>query len=97
MFEETGLTIGHPGPQIARRITTFQTPDGDTVQADERYFLIRTNNPQLSNERWTELEHEVMTEGGWWSLADLRSTAEQIWPDNLTDILAAAGVSPASR
>jgi 8-oxo-dGTP diphosphatase len=95
MFEETGLIIGHPGPQIARRITTFQTPDGETVQADERYFLIRTSNPQLSEERWTELEREVMTESRWWSLADLRSTEEQIWPDNLIAILVKAGVSPA--
>jgi 8-oxo-dGTP diphosphatase len=95
MFEETGLIIGDPGPQIARRIATFQTPDGDTVQADERYFLIRTSNPQLSDERWTQLEHEVMTESRWWSLADLRSTEEQIWPDNLIAILVKAGVSPA--
>jgi hypothetical protein len=95
MFEETGLIIGDPGPQIARRIATFQTPDGDTVQADERYFLIRANDAQLCNERWTELEREVMAEGRWWSLADLRSTEEQIWPENLTDILIRAGVTAA--
>jgi 8-oxo-dGTP diphosphatase len=58
----TGLTIGHPGPQVARRIVSFQTPDGDAAQADKRYFLIRANNLQLSDERWTELERQVMTE-----------------------------------
>jgi 8-oxo-dGTP pyrophosphatase MutT (NUDIX family) len=97
MFEETGLIIGDPGAQIARRIATFQTPDGDTVQADERYFLIRANNLQLSDERWTELEHEVMTEARWWSLTHLRSTEEQIWPENLTDLLVRAGISSADH
>lgn len=96
ILEETGLTVDHPGPQISRRIAAFQMPDGELVQADERYFLIRADNLKLSNERWSELEREVMTEARWWSLADLRSTKEQIWPENLADILATAGVWPAA-
>jgi 8-oxo-dGTP diphosphatase len=67
-------------------------PDGQMVEADERYFLIQGNNPGLSQQRWSEPEREVMTEARWWSLGDLRSTREQIWPEDLIDILLTAGI-----
>ncbi len=40
LFEETGLT-DDVGEEIAQRDAMFKTPNGDTVFADERYFLFR--------------------------------------------------------
>jgi hypothetical protein len=37
--------------QAARRIVIFQMPDGESIEADERYFLIRADNLELSDER----------------------------------------------
>lgn len=93
LLEETGFSIDEPGPIVDRRVVTFQTPEGEMVRADERFFLVQTKAEQgLSTERWTNLEHEVMTAHRWWSADELRSTAEQVWPENLPDVLVRIGV-----
>lgn len=92
LLEETGLRIDHPGRQVGRRQVSFQMPDGDRVTADERFFLVRVEETDISDARWTALERTVMTEHRWWSATTLRATTEQVWPDNLPDLLAAAGV-----
>lgn len=38
-------------------------------------------------------EVRVMAEHRWWSMAELKSTIETVWPENLVDILTNAGVS----
>jgi 8-oxo-dGTP pyrophosphatase MutT (NUDIX family) len=92
LLEETGLHIHDPGPQVARREASFQLPTGEMVTADERFFLIRIDDLEVSAENWTELEHDVMSAHRWWSHADLKSTTDQIWPENLAEMLIATGV-----
>ncbi len=92
LLEETGLVVGDPGPEVGQRIATFQMPDGEMVRADERFFLVRVSALEISTERWTDLEREVMAVHRWWSAADLRSTAEQVWPEDLTELLVRIGV-----
>jgi 8-oxo-dGTP diphosphatase len=87
LLEETGFRIADPGPQVHHRKEAFLLADGETVLADERYFLIRVDNAQPSNELWTELERQVMTGHRWWSEAELRQTDERVWPKNLADLL----------
>lgn len=95
LFEETGIAVDDPGPEISRRLVTFRMPDGDMVEADERFFLIRRDAPALSRAGWTPLEQEVMAAHRWWSPADLRATPDQVWPEDLAGILIRAGVWPA--
>jgi hypothetical protein len=38
MQEETGFWLDDPGPQVARRMTTFQLLTGEFISADEHYF-----------------------------------------------------------
>ena len=92
LLEETGLMVDDPGPEVSQRIVTFQMPDGEMVRADERFFLVRVDALEISTERWTDLERGVMAAHRWWSAAELLSSAEQVWPDDLTDILVRAGV-----
>jgi len=93
LLEETGILIDNPGPEVDQRIVTFQMPDGEMVRADERFFLVRLETAQmLSTDRWTNLEHEVMATHHWWSVDELLSTAEQVWPENLPDVLVRIGV-----
>jgi len=61
------------------------------VQADERFFLVRIEALNVSAESWTDLEREVMGVHNWWSAAELRSTSEQVWPDDLPDLLVRIG------
>ncbi len=92
LAEEVGLTDVPVGSQVARRCATFQLPEGDWVEADERYFLVRVDQLELSTAGWTALEREVMTEHRWWAREELRATTEQVWPENLCEMLAGAGV-----
>ena len=92
LLEETGLVVDDPGPEVGQRIATFKMPDGEMVRADERFFLVRVNALEISTERWTDLEREVMALHRWWSDADLRSTTEQVWPEDLTELLVRIGV-----
>lgn len=91
LLEETGLLIDDPGPQVGQRTVNFQTPDGEMVIADERFFLIRIDQLTVSADHWTDSEREVMAEHRWWSSSDLRSTVEQVWPEDLAVLLARAG------
>lgn len=92
LFEETGLQVEAVGPQVGRRIASFQLPTGELVSADERFFAIRPGPLQVSMQHWTELEREVMTDHRWWSQAELSATTEQIWPEDLADMLIKAGL-----
>ncbi|WP_316224769.1 MULTISPECIES: NUDIX hydrolase [unclassified Bradyrhizobium] len=93
LLEETGLVVGDPGPVVDQRIVTFQMPDGEMVRADERFFLIRVEAAQMpSTEGWTDLEREVMATHHWWSAGELLATSEQVWPENLPDVLVRIGV-----
>jgi 8-oxo-dGTP pyrophosphatase MutT (NUDIX family) len=96
LAEETGLKVEDPGPQVGQRTATFRTPDGETVIADERYFLIQVDALDVSSDRWTQLEREVMAEHRWWSPTDLGATTDQVWPENLHDLLIEAGVWPSA-
>jgi 8-oxo-dGTP pyrophosphatase MutT (NUDIX family) len=90
LAEETGLTIDHPGPQIARREFAMRAPEGDPVMADERYFLVRVAPFTLADAGWTELERQVMTEHRWWTLEAIAAADEQIYPLDLAEMLAGA-------
>lgn len=92
LLEETGLEVGDPGPVVARRRTTLQLPDGEWVIADERYFALRTGNATISDRLWTALEREVMTDHRWWTRAELLAAPEPVWPENLPEMLAQAGL-----
>jgi 8-oxo-dGTP pyrophosphatase MutT (NUDIX family) len=87
LYEEVGIKLDHPGPQIAQRTARFALPTGEPVEADERYFLIDAENNVVSAEHLTELEREVMVANRWWSQAELQSTPERIWPEDLAQIL----------
>jgi len=94
LFEEVGLRIDDPGPQVARREAVISLPTGGTARADERFFLIRVGEIALTQARWTDLEKEVMVAHRWWTCDALRAIDEQVWPENIVDIVIRAGAWP---
>ncbi|HKY74961.1 MAG TPA: hypothetical protein VJS45_02390 [Acidimicrobiia bacterium] len=38
-------------------------------------------------ERWSETEHATMRGHHWWSVDELRTTKEPVYPDGLADLL----------
>ena len=86
LIEETGFDLD-PGPQVARRQVQFITLEGDAVDADERYFLIRTATTEISIHGHTALERRVMAGWRWFTRAELADWPEKIFPDDIVDLL----------
>ena len=87
LLEETGIDA-YPGKQIARTTPEFITVEGEPVQADERYFLVRVQNAQINTAGHTQLERRVMTQHRWFDLAELSDWPEAIFPENLAKLIA---------
>jgi 8-oxo-dGTP diphosphatase len=88
--EETGIRSRTPGPELARREFALHLETGETVWADERYFVVAAASQAVSRDGWTVVEQNVMTEHKWWSTEELAATTETFWPDNLIALIGAA-------
>ncbi len=86
LLEETGITAD-PGAQIARTTPEFVTVEGEPVQADERYYIVRLQSAQIDTSRHTPLEQKVMTQHRWFTLAELNKWHEAVFPENLAAII----------
>ncbi len=86
LHEETGITAD-PGPQIARMTPEFVTVEGEPVQADERFFLVRVAEAAIDTSRHTALEQELMTQHRWFTLAELENWPEAVFPVNLAEMI----------
>ena len=87
LAEETGITREDVGPEITRREFVLTVPSGEQVTADERFFVIRVGETELSRAGWTAEEAEVMEEHHWWRMDELETTSETVFPENLAAIL----------
>ena len=87
--EETGIDQ-IPGPEIAIRNVRFMLPDGDIADAEERYFLVRSNQPVDIGNNPDPVERAFIAESRWWSMAELDASSETTFPENLSDMIAAA-------
>lgn len=89
LFEETGITAD-PGPEIARMTPQFVTVEGEPVQADERFFLIRVPHARVDTAGHTELERALMTRHRWFTLNELESWHEALFPVELAAMIRSA-------
>lgn len=87
LFEETGIRA-QPTRQIARTTPEFITVEGEPIQADERYYLVRVNEAAIDTAGHTALEQRVMTQHRWFTLSELSQWHEAIFPENLGEIIA---------
>lgn len=86
LLEETGIAAD-PGPEIARMTPEFVTVEGEPVQADERFFLVRVAEARVDTAGHTELERRVMTQHRWFTLAELEAWPEAVFPANLAAMI----------
>jgi 8-oxo-dGTP pyrophosphatase MutT (NUDIX family) len=89
LFEETGIIADVVGEVILERDITI-TWDGTAFDQHEEYFLVRTEAQDVSSEQWTEEEHDVIVEHRWWTVDDLRTTPDRVFPPGLADLVAQA-------
>jgi len=90
LLEETGIEADC-GPEIACRVAHFKTIEGIDVEADERYFLVRTDRAAIVTTGHTELEQRVMREWRWFTREDIAGHGEPIFPRDLLAMLDALG------
>lgn len=83
LFEETGLIRTLTGSQIASQNFTMMLPSGETVLAEERFFMIDANTVELDRSGWSSNEQEVIRDYHWWTIEELIHTNETIFPRDL--------------
>jgi len=88
--EETGIRVEGVGSEAARREFVLQLPDGEHVMADERFFLVKSQDACLSRNGLTAQEAEIMADHRWWSEDELAQTSATVWPENLLEMLRVA-------
>lgn len=86
LAEETGL-VADCGAVVAQRMSEFLTLEGVPVSADERFFVVRTENTHVDPAGHTPLERQVMREWRWFTRAEIAAHAETIYPEDLLDTL----------
>jgi 8-oxo-dGTP diphosphatase len=87
LLEETGIDRDC-GPEVAQRIVEFVTLGGTPVLADERYFLVRTDQADIATDGHTPEEREVMRSWRWFTLGEIAAHDEPIFPLDLVELLA---------
>jgi ADP-ribose pyrophosphatase YjhB (NUDIX family) len=88
--EETGLSVAEVdllGPAWVRR-PTFSF-DGEVTHGEEWFFLARTEETEVDVSGFTLLERDTVDEHRWWTVPELRSTSELVFPEQLAEILPA--------
>jgi len=86
--EETGLKRDSVGTAVASRTFPMQLPDGETVLAEERFFIIHVEKKDIDCSGWSDNEKSVIQNHHWWTLEELRDTNQTIFPHSLIiDIL----------
>lgn len=88
LWEETGMSAD-PGLQIARTTPEFVTPEGEPVQADERYFLVRSKDEAIDTGHHTALEQRLMTKHRWFAIEELGDWHEALFPQSLASMILA--------
>ena len=86
--EETGITTP-VGPEIAKRDVTFKTPDGDSVDAEERLFAVHVQSSSVDESGQERFEAKTMVAYHWWSMDELYRTDEVVYPEDLLKIIKA--------
>lgn len=85
-LEETGLQITDPGPRMfSRRLHWIF--EGVAYDQEETYFLVRVPEFVPVGDRWTDVERATIVGYRWWTLDELRVTAEVVFPEDLADRL----------
>ncbi|MGY6552624.1 MAG: NUDIX hydrolase [Erythrobacter sp.] len=79
LYEETGI-IADPGPQIAQLTPEFITVEGEPVQADERFYIVRVAEAAIDTSRHTALEQQMMTQHRWFTREELANWPEAVFP-----------------
>lgn len=84
LWEETGVTDASFGPVVIER-ENLMLFDGAPVDFREQYFVGYSPVTEICLVNQEEMERSDYREHRWWSLVDLRTTAEVVFPWELAE------------
>jgi 8-oxo-dGTP pyrophosphatase MutT (NUDIX family) len=88
LLEETGLSLpadSFAGP-LYREYAEFSIAGTDYFQ-DNEFFAVRVEHHDVDITGFTDLETTFVVEHRWWSLEELRTTSDTVYPVGLADRL----------
>jgi len=88
LFEETGLRADEAELGESVRSETVEFPyDGVVYAQRQDFFVLRVISHRVDVSGFEPIEAESIDSHRWWSVAELRSTDEQYYPEDLADFL----------
>jgi 8-oxo-dGTP pyrophosphatase MutT (NUDIX family) len=99
VYEETGALVEDMGPVVWQRTASFQFERQSYLQ-HESYFVLHCTRFEVRPSGWTDLEVRSTTGWRWWSVSDLETMREVVYPAGLGQLVTAwrrfgPGQSPA--
>jgi 8-oxo-dGTP pyrophosphatase MutT (NUDIX family) len=88
LHEETGLrtTAAELGEPLFSDVTEFPY-EGTWYRQEQSFFILRVASWDVPVEQLNPAEADFIHEHRWWSVADLESTGEKVYPVDLADTL----------
>lgn len=88
LFEETGLRLDAAdlGTAVWQEQTEFPF-DGRWYRQEQDFFLARVAAWDVDMSGLDEIERDSLDDHRWWTLADLRTTDDRVYPSNLASLL----------
>ncbi|HEX8228618.1 MAG TPA: NUDIX domain-containing protein [Chloroflexia bacterium] len=86
LWEETGITGAEIGPCLWTRERKFIF-QGEAILSQERYFLVRVPDCEISPDNLMELERQTYRDHRWWTTSEMRRSREVFLPLGLADLL----------
>ena len=83
--EETGLRDFVLGPAVWVREGVMLMPEPTLFK--ELYFVARCEGGDPVRDGWNAIEHELIDDIRWWTLADLKLTTDRIFPPGFVERL----------
>jgi 8-oxo-dGTP pyrophosphatase MutT (NUDIX family) len=90
--EETGYacTEAELGPVVATTAGQWRSQEeGKLFLGAHSFFFLRVHRPELNTDGQEDLERSLITGHRWWTVPDLRTASERVWPaaPDLADLL----------
>jgi hypothetical protein len=61
--------------------------EGTDYEQDESFFLVRVRSFSPASDAWTDTEAATIRGTRWWSIDELRSTDDAVFPEDIADQL----------
>ncbi len=89
IIEETGFTEVELGPVVWTRESVGILLDGDPALFKESYIVARCLGGEPSRAGWQPHENELIDDMRWWTLGEIASATDRIYPERFRDLVAA--------